>query len=322
MDDSITEDKVPATAATKKDGKKQRGLGRGLSALFEDEESDFPGGGTPDTQSGSGKRTTLGLDQLEPGSYQPRRHFSKESLAELAQSIATHGVLQPLIVRPKPGFDGIYEIIAGERRWRAAMQAQLHEVPVIIRDLDDLQTLEIGMIENLQREDLNVVEEAQGYRLLMEEFGHTQEKLAESIGKSRSQIANTMRLLTLPSGVLDLIRQGKLSAGHARALVTAANPAELAQIIITEELSVRATEKLAEGAKAPGTRGGGKKAAKGKDVDTIALEQEVSAALGMRVTVDVKGAGAGTLKIEFGNLDQLDDILHRLSHFPGRQQSG
>ena len=173
----------------------------------------------------------IGLDQLEPGAYQPRRHFDKESIQELAESIAAHGIIQPLVVRPKAGFDKEYEIIAGERRWHAAQIAQLHEVPVVIRKLSDVEALEFGLIENLQREDLNALEEALGYRQLVDEFGHTQEKLA-GLGKSRSYVANTMRLLLLPLSVQDYVRDGSLTAGHARALVTVDNVEEVARLIV------------------------------------------------------------------------------------------
>ncbi|MCB9990197.1 MAG: ParB/RepB/Spo0J family partition protein [Rhodospirillales bacterium] len=300
---------------------KKRGLGRGLNALFEDEEGIYPQadpqGHTPGTA-----RLMVGVDQLEPGTYQPRRKFSDESINELAESIAVHGVLQPLIVRQKPGFDGTYEIIAGERRWRASQKAQLHEVPVIVKELDDGQALEIALIENLQREDLNPVEEALGYQQLIEEFGHTQEKAAAVLGKSRSHVANMIRLLSLPRKVMDMVRDGKLSAGHARTLVTAENPEELANIIVSQGLSVREAERLAadKSGRTPGKRKSGSKAE--KDVDTLALEDEITNALGMKVSIDVKGQGTGALKIRFETLDQLDDLLHRLSHFPGRQQAG
>lgn len=308
--------------AKKSEAKKrgpQRGLGRGLNALFEDEEGVYPQA-DPDGHTPGAQRIVIGLDQLEPGSYQPRRLFTDESIGELAESIAAHGVLQPLIVRPKNGFKGMYEIIAGERRWRASQKAQLHEVPVIIKELTDQQALEIALIENLQRENLNPVEEAQGYKRLIEEFGHTQEKAAAVLGKSRSHVANMVRLLTLPRGVIDLMREGKLSAGHARALVTAENPEELAKFIVTQGLSVREIEKIA--AQKSGRAAKGRSAKPAKDVDTLALEEEIGNVLGMKVSIDVNGSGGGALKIAFKTLDQLDEILHRLSHFPGRQQQG
>ena len=309
---------------------KKRGLGRGLGALFEDEEGDYlqtvnAANATNSSDTPGMARRMMGVDQLTPGGFQPRSHFDEGALKELADSIAAHGVLQPLIVRPLPDTTRFFEIIAGERRWRAAMQAQLHEVPVIVMDIDDQNTLEIALIENLQRADLNALEEAQGYARMMEEFGHTQEKLAAALGKSRSHIANMTRLLGLPDFVQDLLRDGKLTAGHARALITAENPEELARTIVEKGLSVRATENLT---------GGGKNAKKApkkgaprlKDVDTLALEKEVSGMLGMNIDIDMKGDGKGgrwgKLSIEFKSLDQLDEILHRLSHFPGRKQGG
>ncbi len=297
---------------------KKRGLGRGLDALFGDEEANFVTSGTVSEEKGTGiGRKMAGIDQLQPGKYQPRQQIAPESLEELSNSIKIHGILQPILVRPIAG--DRYEIIAGERRWRAAQKAQLHEVPVVVKELDDVQALEVALIENLQRSDLNILEEAQGYQRLMGEFGHTQEKLAAVIGKSRSHIANTMRLLALPPGVQALVRQGKLSAGHARALITAKNPDELAKIVLNQNLSVRETEKLAAG------EGGGRKSKPGrssssvtKDVNTLALEKEISEKLGLKVSVDVAGRSNGEIpygavKIEFKNLDQLDYVMRKLS---------
>lgn len=304
---------------------KKRGLGRGLGALFEDEEGVYP---QPDPagQTPGATRRMAGIDQLEPGPWQPRQYIAHEQLNELAESIAVHGVLQPILVKQKDGFDNRFQIVAGERRWRAAQKAQLHEVPIIIKQMDDAQALEIALIENLQRADLNALEEAQGYKRLMDEFGHSQEKLAAGLGKSRSHVANMIRLLGLPVSVQNLIRQGKLSAGHARALITAQNPEELAQHVVAQGLSVRETEKLAASAagrlapKGKG-KGGGDGAAK-KDVDTLALEKEITNMLGMKTLVDMAGDGkggrTGWLKIEFKDLDQLDDLLKRLSQPPGR----
>lgn len=301
---------------------KKRGLGRGLNALFEDEEGVYPQA-DPDGHTPGAERTMVGLDQLEPGTYQPRRNFNDESLKELAESISVHGVLQPLVVRKKPGFDGTFEIIAGERRWRASQIAQLHEVPVIIKELNDEQALEIALIENLQREDLNPIDEARGYKQLVEEFGHTQEKAAAILGKSRSHVANMMRLLMLPSKVLEMLKDGKLTMGHARTLITADDPEALAKMIVEQGLSVRAAEQLAADFAAGKAVKGKKKAKAAKDVDTVALEEEVSNAIGMKVSIDAKGSkGAGVMKISYKSLDQLDEVLHRLSHFPGRTQEG
>ena len=292
---------------------KKRGLGRGLNALFEDEEGVYPQA-DPDGHTPGAERTMVGLDQLEPGTYQPRRNFNDESLKELAESISVHGVLQPLVVRKKPGFDGTFEIIAGERRWRASQIAQLHEVPVIIKELNDEQALEIALIENLQREDLNPIDEARGYKQLVEEFGHTQEKAAAILGKSRSHVANMMRLLMLPSKVLEMLKDGKLTMGHARTLITADDPEALAKIIVEQGLSVRAAEQLAADFAAGKAVKGKKKAKIAKDVDTVALEEEVSNAIGMKVSIDAKGSkGAGVMKISYKSLDQLDEICRILS---------
>ncbi len=301
---------------------RKRGLGRGLSALFEDDEDKFESQHTPPAaaavQSENGPRRTIGIDQLEPGKFQPRQHMDPAHLKELSESIAVHGVLQPILVR-QTADSNRFEIIAGERRWRAAQQARLHEVPIIIKALTDVQALEIALIENLQRADLDPMDEAYGYQRLMDEFGHTQEKLAAALGKSRSHIANTLRLMSLPTGVQQLLREGKLSAGHARALVTAANPEVLARAVVERGLSVRDTEKLAAGtAGGHGKKAGAKKSA-GKDVDTLALEHEISQALGLKVIIDMKKDGrAGSLSIDFKSLDQLDDVLKRLSQNPLR----
>lgn len=301
---------------------KKRGLGRGLNALFEDEEGVYPQA-DPAGHTPGAERVMLGLDQLEPGSYQPRRNFNNESLKELADSISVHGVLQPLVVRKKAGFDGTFEIIAGERRWRASQIAQLHEVPVIIKELSDEQALEIALIENLQREDLDPIDEARGYKQLIEEFGHTQEKAAAILGKSRSHVANMMRLLMLPSKVLEMLKDGKLTMGHARTLITADDPEALAKMIVEQGLSVRGAEKLAAEMAAGKVPKTGKKAKVPKDVDTVALENEVSSALGMKVSIDTKGKkGGGVMKIQYSSLDQLDEVLQRLSHYPGRTQEG
>lgn len=287
---------------------KKRGLGRGLDALFGDEEEAGLG-------SGGGQQTTLNIDQLERNPGQPRQDFDEELLKELAESIATHGVLQPILVRPKEGEKDKYQIIAGERRWRASQIAQIHEVPVIVRELDDSETLQIALIENLQREDLNILEEAQSYRGLIERFGFNQERLAAVLGKSRSHIANTMRLLSLPEKLQTYVREDKLSAGHARALLGASAPEVLAKEVIAKGLSVRETERLVAEQNGRPPKAGKEEKPQGKDADTLALEEEVSNVLGMKVTLDVKGE-QGVLKIAFKDLDQLDDVLHRLSHYP------
>jgi len=292
---------------------KPRGLGRGLSALMADVSTD-----PAPTAEQSVRRadTQVPIEQIKPNPNQPRRSFDAEDLADLAASVREKGILQPLIVRPAVG--GGYEIVAGERRWRAAQTAQLHEVPVLVRDLDDTEVLEIAIIENIQRADLNAMEEASGYRQLMDRFGHTQEKLAEALGKSRSHIANLLRLLTLPEDVQDLVKDGALSAGHARALITSENPSILAKSVVRDGLSVRATEALAKK-----QNGGGDdtaaprpapKRTMEKDADTKALEGDLSAVLGMKVTIDHKPGGeAGVVTIRYDTLDQLDDLCGRLS---------
>lgn len=292
---------------------KPRGLGRGLSALMADVSTE-----PAPTAEQSVRRadTQVPIEQIKPNPNQPRRTFDAEDLADLAASVRAKGILQPLIVRPAAG--GGYEIVAGERRWRAAQTAQLHEVPVLIRDLDDTEVLEIAIIENIQRADLNAMEEASGYRQLMDRFGHTQEKLGEALGKSRSHIANLLRLLTLPEDVQDLVKSGDLSAGHARALITSENPSTLAKAVVRDGLSVRATEALAKkqqgGAGEAAAPKPAAKRAMEKDADTKALEGDLSAVLGMKVTIDHRPGGeAGVVSIRYDTLDQLDDLCGRLS---------
>ncbi len=307
---------------------KLRGLGRGLNALFEDEEHDYP---TYDEVAATKGRTriSVGIAEVSPGPQQPRKHFDQQALEELALSIREHGILQPLLVREGSGG---YEIIAGERRWRAAQLAQLHEVPVIVLDLDDIEALKIALIENLQREDLDPIEEAAGYQRLLETYGQTQDELAKSVGKSRSHIANMIRLLALPEAVQESVSEGKLSMGHARTLVTAANPQVLADQIIRDGLSVREAEKLAaessgrvqqeRSRKGSGRLGRGVTVVRTKDADTLELERTMSELLGLKFTIDTDDGVSGTLKIEFKSLDQLDEVLQRLSHYPKNRQSG
>lgn len=297
---------------------KQRGLGRGLDALFEDEEKSFthlnaePEAHTPDAQ-----KRILGVGQLSPDPRQPRQYFDDKALAELAASIKIHGVLQPILVRPHKEIEGQYEIIAGERRWRASQKAQLHEVPVIIRDLDDAAALQIALIENLQRQDLNPIEEAKGYERLMEEFTYSQEDVAEVVGKSRSYVANIVRLLHLPSGVQDMVNKNELSASHARALINAQDPAALAREVIEKGLSVRQTEKLAadDAGREMKPRSANERPANTvheKDADTLALEKQLSNALGLNVTLNLKDNQSGMLNVQYRTLDQLDHLIKRL----------
>lgn len=291
---------------------KPRGLGRGLSALMADVA---PAAEADTGQSAKTPDLMLPIEQLVANPDQPRRHFAKEALDELAASISEKGIIQPLIVRPVAG--GQYEIVAGERRWRAAQMARLHEVPALIRELDDTQVLELAIIENIQRADLNAIEEAAGYRQLMDRFGHTQEKLAEALGKSRSHIANLLRLLNLPDDVQRLLQDGELSTGHARALITAPNPSELARIVLQKRLSVRETEALAKKAQNPGVGTGAKTSPApqpDKDADTRALEGDLSANLGMKVSIDHQAdTEKGILRIQYGSLDQLDTLCRMLS---------
>lgn len=297
---------------------RKRGLGRGLDALFESDDGDFD---IPDTSSGDidgEQRKIVGIEQLDPNPAQPRQTFTEEALEELASSIKEYGLLQPLLVRPKKDMVDIYEIIAGERRWRAAQRAQLHEIPVVIRNLDDSQALQIGLVENLQRQDLNPMEEAQGYQNLIDQFGHTQQKVSKLVGKSRSYVTNMLRLMGLPSLLQEMVREGDLSAGHARALLVAKRPEELAQKVMKEGLSVRATEQLVAKEKQPDnvTNLPVKKntAQSEKDVDTLALERELSDKLGMDVILDLKKTkDSGTFKIAFTSLDQLDYLIQKLS---------
>lgn len=303
---------------------KMRGLGRGLNALFEDEEGVYPQADA-DGHTPGRKRDLVGVGQLQPSGLQPRHVFDDDKIAELAESIKQHGILQPLLVRKLADSTDQYEIIGGERRWRAAQKCQLHEVPVIILDLDDSAALEIALIENLQREDLNPIDEALGYQKLMEDYGHTQEKLAEAMGKSRSHVANMVRLLNLPPAVQEMVADNGLSMGHARALITAKDPVSLAKDVLSKGLSVRETEALAMDAsgKPKKVKSKAKASAKtGKDADTLALEAEVSNAIGMNVSIDSVNGQAGKLSIDFKSLDQLDELLHRLSHFPGSRLTG
>ena len=254
--------------------KRQRGLGRGLSALMADIE---PAVGEATAGASTIRGDTLvPIEKIHPNPDQPRRHFDVDDLNDLAESIRSKGIIQPLVVRPHPNRVGDFEIVAGERRWRASQMAQLHTLPVVVRDLSDRDVLEIAIIENIQRTDLNPIEEAIGYRQLMDKFGHTQEQMAVALGKSRSHIANNLRLLGLPEDVQALVVMGKLSSGHARALVTALNASELALTVVSRGLSVRQVEKLV---REPNVSNKDRLARSRKDADTRALEGDLSAAL-------------------------------------------
>lgn len=280
---------------------KRKQLGRGLSALFGDEGADYA---ELDRVRVS---KPVPIEYLQPGRFQPRRHFDETEIEGLVDSIRANGILQPILVRRLPESPDRFEIVAGERRWRAAQKAALHEVPVIVKELADGDALEIALVENLQRQDLAPLEEAEAYRRLMEEFGHTQEDVARVLGKSRSHIANTVRLLELPQAVKSLLEEGKLSAGHARALLGAPEAEKLAHQIVSRGLNVRQTEHLARGEKEEGRR-----KAPPKDADTRALEAEVSNLLGLKVTINHRGAG-GVVMIGYHTLEQLDELLRRLS---------
>ncbi len=281
-------------------------LGRGLAQLIGDMDV------APSAPMGpisADRRVPIELISRNPNN--PRREFAEELLDDLAQSIRTHGLVQPIVVRPEPGNPARYEIIAGERRWRAAQRAELNEVPVVIRDVDDRQALEIAIVENVQRSDLNPFEEALGYQQLIDEHEYTQADLGTVIGKSRSHVANSLRLLKLPDRVLALVRQGLLSAGHARTLVTAENPEALAQHIVKEGLSVRQAEALTQEILNPKPTNRIKKIQVEKDADTRALERLLSDTTGMAVEIDHKGNG-GNIIIKYKSLEQLDDICRRL----------
>jgi len=269
----------------------RRRLGRGLSALLGDDEDDYQG------LDRTKFPRELPIEQLQPGQFQPRSHFDDDELNALVESVRAKGILQPILVRRDPVQADVYEIIAGERRWRAAQRAQLHNVPVIVRELTDQEALEIALIENIQRADLSAIEEAEAYQRLIDEFTHTQDALAKVVGKSRSHVANTLRLLTLPQEVRTMVDTGQLTAGHARALVG------------REDGSSKT--------------GKPRKSSAGKSADTLALERDVSDAIGLKVSIDLKGgenSGRGKLSIEFKSLDQLDDVLRRLSQDEGNSK--
>jgi ParB family chromosome partitioning protein len=282
--------------------KTKKGLGRGLSSLMGDTET------TQTKNTNIGQETKIPIANLKPSPSQPRRLFNKNSINELADSIKAKGIVQPLVVRPSPSDVNSYEIIAGERRWRAEQIAQLHEVPVVIRNFNDTEALEIAIIENVQRSDLSPIEEAAGYKRLIENHGHTQEDLSGIVGKSRSHIANIIRLLSLPQSIQDMITEGKISSGHARAIMNSAFPEQLAEKIINENLSVRDAENLAKDKK------GIIKKLKLKDPDTIDLENKISEKLGLTININHKGKKGGSIKIDYKTLDQLEMITQKLKN--------
>ena len=284
--------------------KPRSGLGRGLNALLGDMAREEPVGGAETSSPGL---RTLPVGSLSPHPGQPRRHFDETALEELATSIAARGLIQPIVVRPHGKG---YQIVAGERRWRAAQRARLHEVPVIVRDFDDAETLEVALVENIQRQDLNAIEEAEAYQKLIGDFGHTQEMLGKLVHKSRSHIANLLRLLDLPRPVQERVVDGELTMGHARALIGAPDVEKLVDQVIAKGLSVRETERLARSAKPdPRARSGGDG---GRDADLAALENQLGDLLGLSVRI-AHSAKGGTLTLSYATLDQLDMVCQRLS---------
>ncbi|GLK52870.1 MAG: chromosome partitioning protein ParB [Oceanicaulis sp.] len=299
---------------------KNRRLGRGLSALLgEVETEDYAAPDSGDApasapRSRDGVRT-LPIELIRPNPDQPRKTITESELEALSESIAEKGVVQPILVRPVKGEDEAYEIVAGERRWRAAQKARLHDIPALVRELTDRETLEIGIVENVQRSDLNPVEEAHAYRQLIDRFGHTQDDVARAVSKSRSHVANMMRLLALPEAVLTSLASGEISTGHARAIATAPDPEALLRIIVEKGLSVRETERLARDAqsgKAADSKPGKTPKPGDKDADTRALESDVTARLGL--SVDIRhGSKGGEIRVQYKTLEQLDDVCRRLS---------
>lgn len=309
-------------------------LGRGLSALFGDADTSYQPGpqsvasnpmaalasvinDAPSPQQATAKPANtpqmMPIEWIQPGAFQPRRHFDEDAIKGLADSIRERGVVQPLMVRPIEGEPNAYEIIAGERRWRAAQMAGLHEVPIIVREMSDREALEIGLIENVQRQDLSPLEEAEGYRRLMEEFQHSQDGLAKVVGKSRPHITNMLRLLTLPTAVKQMIEDGKLTMGHARALVTARNPFALAEIVVKKGMNVRQTEALArresdgQFAKKP------RAVMPSPDANILALEKELERVVGLRSKIATTNTpGVGSLTLYYTNLEQLDAVIKKL----------
>ncbi len=302
--------------------KRPSGLGRGLNALFGDAAVEAPVLATPGSAArpapvaaDSVQHVPVGAIRPLPG--QPRRHFDENAIAELADSIGLRGLLQPIIVRRAPDGDG-FQLVAGERRWRAAQRAGLHQIPALVRELDDAATYEIALVENIQRQDLNAIEEASAYRRLIEDFGHNQEALAKLVGKSRSHVANLMRLLDLPASVQALVGDGSLAMGHARALIGADDAEAIARRVAKEGLSVRAVEALVRagrGGDAPRQAPLEYKSMDGvgRDPDIVAVERHLSELLGIGVAIQYAGEGKGALTLKFASLDQLDMICQRLS---------
>jgi ParB family chromosome partitioning protein len=283
------------------EGRRQK-LGRGLSALLGDERSPF-GRAMP-----SRTPNQVPVGNLRPNILQPRKRFDDIALKELADSIREKGILQPILVRPIADLAEHYEIIAGERRWRAAQMARLHDVPILVKDISDTESLELALIENIQRSDLNAMDEARGYAKLIDDYDHSQEDVGRIVGKSRSHVANMLRLLALPETVQQMLEDGRLTAGHGRTLITASDPEALAQQIVTGKLSVRDAEALAKGRKPQGT----KKPSAQKDPNTLALEEQLSDGLGLKVTISSHGLEGGVISVTYTTLDQLENVYLRL----------
>jgi len=287
----------------------RRGLGRGLSALLGEASHEQP---LAAGASRSGGVRMMPIAHVRPNPDQPRRHFDDTALDELAASITARGLIQPILVRPHP-HNETYQIVAGERRWRAAQRARLHEVPVIVRELSDGETLELAIVENVQRQDLNAIEEAASYQKLMQEFGYTHEGVGTLVGKSRSHVANLLRLLDLPPPVRAMVIDGSLSMGHARALIGAPDPELLAAEVVRKGLSVRETEKLANSNKAPAGKRRSAKPALAGDADVEALERHLGDILGLKVAIEHGDTGSGRISVAYSTLDQLDLICQRLT---------
>jgi ParB family chromosome partitioning protein len=283
----------------------RRGLGRGLSALLEETQA----ASTPDGRRAAGA-LDIPIELIQRNPDQPRRNFSEDDLEELAASVRERGVLQPILLRPAPDTPGEYQIVAGERRWRAAQRAELRAIPALVRELDDLQVMEVALIENIQRADLNALEEARGYASMMEKYPRNAEQIAAVVGKSRSHVANTLRLMRLPRTVQEHLEAGRLTAGHARALLDLDDAEALAERVIKGGLNVRQTEALTRGARGRGSTSTVKSQA--RDADTVALENDLAEVLGLDVRIDDKD-GAGEVKIRYTTLEQLDDICRRLT---------
>lgn len=290
--------------------RKKMGLGRGLDALLGEA---IRGDSTPQPSSAqpSGQGiANIAVADIHPNPDQPRRYFAEDALEELGASIKRHGIIQPIVVRPH---NGSYQIVAGERRWRAAQRAQIHEIPAIIRNFDDAETLEIALIENIQRQDLNPIEEAETYRRLCDEFGHNAAALAELVHKSRSHVANMIRLLDLPVAIRDLVIEGQLSMGHARALLGSDDSVRLAMVVIKQGLSVRATEALVKKGREP-AGGSGRQPTTPVNSDIRAVETHLGDLLGLKVKINQRNVtGAGSVTFEYGSLDQLDMLCQRLT---------